>query len=243
MKHLSWGDVTNGPGKTKLQFTLAAADLKAQPAVAGRDVDSRLRFDFRGAASPIEMSEVSAIMRMPDTKLPYWRPATKHDGSKNALRALELWTRAAEPGAAAGKDRSPNPRSSRHPSDRNLLRRVVLGILAGVPPNETQGLALTRRALALAQAGTVSSRRSDVAPRPRFVLCNGQAAASVGAAQVAWADARACQCGIERTKAVQKAFKSKRKRCGADGRTQAESKRRKEAAAAAAKDADVAEAA
>ena len=240
VKHLSWGDVTNGPGKTKLQFTLAAADLKAQPAVAGRDVDSRLRFDFRGAASPIEMPEVSAIMRSPDTKLPYWRPATKHDGSKDALRALELWTRAAEPGAAAG-NRSPDPRSSRHPADWNGLR-CVLGIPAGVPPNETQGLALTWRALALAQAGTVSSRRSDVAPRPRFVLCNGQAAASVGAAQVAWADARVCRCGIERTKAVQKAFGKKRKRCGADGRTQAESKRRK-AAAVAAKDADVAEAA
>ena len=113
-----------------------------------------------------------------------------------------------------------------------------------MPPNETQGLALTRRALALAQPGTVSapSRRSEAAPQPRFVLCNGQAAASVGAAQVAWADARACRCGIERTKAVQKAFGKKRKRCGADGRTQAQSKRRK-AAAAAAKDADVVEAA
>ena len=119
---------------------------------------------------------------------------------------------------------------------------LLLGIPTGAPPNESQGLALTRRALALAQAGTVSSRRSDAAPRPRFVLCNGQAAASVGAAQVAWADARVCRCGIERTKAVQKAFKEKRKRCGVDGRTQAESKRRK-AAAAAAKDADVAEAA
>ena len=239
MKHLSWGDVTNGPGKTKRQFTLAAADLKAQPAIAGSDVDSRLRFDFRGDAVPIEMREVSAIMRRPDTKLPYWRPATKHDGANNALRALELWTRGGtQPGAAAAGKRATQPRSSRHPADRNLLRRVLLGILAGVPPNETQGLALTRRALALAQAGTVSSRRSDVAPRPRFVLCNGQAAASVGAAQVAWADARACQCGIERTKAVQKAFGKKRKRCGADGRTQAESKRRK-AAATAAKDADV----
>lgn len=106
-----------------------------------------------------------------------------------------------------------------------------------MPPNDTQGLALTRRALALAQPGTVSapSRRSEAAPPPRFVLCNGQAAASVGAAQVAWADARVCRCGIERTAAVRQALNKQAflKRCGADGRTLAESKRRKAAKEAA----------
>ena len=51
--------------------------------------------------------------------------------------------------------------------------------------------------------------------------CNGQAAAG-GGAQVAWANARACRCGLRLTEEVKKALSRDRRRklCGKAGRTQ-----------------------
>ena len=92
----------------------------------------------------------------------------------------------------------------------------------GSATSEARGFALTQRALGLAQAdGGQRTRSAADAPRPRFVLCNGQAAAD-GGAQVAWADAWACRCGLRLTEEVKKALSrdKRRKRCGKAGRTQ-----------------------
>ena len=98
-------------------------------------------------------------------------------------------------------------------------------VAAGSATSEARGFALTQRALGLAQADGGQRRRSAAgAPRPRFVLCNGQAATG-GGAQVAWANAYACRCGLRLTEEAKEALSrdQRRKWCGKAGRTQTQS--------------------
>jgi hypothetical protein len=100
--------------------------------------------------------------------------------------------------------------------------------------SETRGLALTRRALGLEQADESAQQTRASAPKPRFVLCNGQS--RDGSAAVRWADAIGCRCGIRRTEVVKEHLTPDQltQRCGPNGRTQRKRKGREEAAAVAA---------
>ena len=101
--------------------------------------------------------------------------------------------------------------------------------------SETRGLALTRRALGLEQVDESAQQTRASAPKPRFVLCNGQSRDD-GSAAVRWADAIGCRCGIHRTEVVKEHLTSGQlvQRCGPNGRTQRKRKAREEAAAAVA---------
>ena len=224
-EQLSWAHECNGKLKKTYAFVLASANLKALP-LADVDVASRLRFDFRGDAQSIAMREVSTLMRDSSTKLPFWRSATAYDGVPNLLRALEGWLGADARTADSGKPRAQLRTTSPLPS---LTSQCSLShshaMAAGSATSEARGFALTQRALGLAQADGGQRRRSAAgAPRPRFVLCNGQAAVG-GGAQVAWANAYACRCGIRLTEEVKKALSrdQRRKRCGKAGRTRTQS--------------------
>lgn len=98
-----------------------------------------------------------------------------------------------------------------------------------VATSEANGLALTMRALGVKEGER--SYHTRTRNRPDFILCNGQTG-NVTTAAVTWEKAVRCLCHIEKPP-ISNVFSETqlRKKCGEDGRSSAQRKRRKGGAA------------
>ena len=120
MESVTWELRRNGP-KNEFVFAFKRGTLKDLPMGDSTPtcVQSTLRYDMRGMASPVSFAEVAAIVRSPASQHPYgWSGVTKHVGRTALLNALQ---------ARAEADGGAEPPATGAAQSGRLLTMTALG--------------------------------------------------------------------------------------------------------------------